>query len=85
MLYSHLTALKSFKPKEYDVQISYFRSAISHPDDRPDCGWGKFTPKGVDVIKVSTEKVGNKFLKAPEFIEALDTCLKDIYSRNKKP
>jgi amino acid adenylation domain-containing protein len=83
LLYSHLTAIKSFKPKEYNIHISYYHSATLPLDDRPDYGWGEFTQKGVDIIEVSTEKLGDKFLEAPEFTKALNMCLQEIYLNNK--
>jgi amino acid adenylation domain-containing protein len=75
MLYSHLTAIKSFRPKNYHVHISLFRSTSSRFDNRSDYGWGEYTDKGVDVIEVPVGH-GKKFLESPVFGKALGTCLR---------
>jgi acyl carrier protein len=75
ILYSHLTALKSFKPKDYDIDITLFRSTTSNLDDRYDYGWGSYTRKSVEVIEVAAGH-GNKFLESPDFAQALDNCLR---------
>ena len=74
MLYSHLTAIKSFKAKDYDVNITLFRSTTSNLDDRHDYGWGEYTKKEVEVIEIPAGH-GNKFLESPDFAKALNTCL----------
>ncbi len=79
MLYSHLTAIKSFKPKKYHVPISLFRSTTHTLDSRPDYGWGDYTDSGVDIIEVPAGH-GNKFLESPVFGKALNSCLRQKLS-----
>ena len=71
LLFCHTRAIRGYRPKSYDAEVTLFRSTTSNLQQKDDYGWGEALNNTIEIIRIPASH-GNIFMESPEFGKALN-------------